>query len=46
MLQELGLVEQRYHAVLEVLDGVTAVTDREAEALLPHRRRTWSMVSV
>jgi transposase len=25
MLQELGLVEQRYHAVLEVLDGATVV---------------------
>ena len=27
MLVELGLVEQRYRAVLEVLDGAASVTD-------------------
>ncbi len=29
MLVELGLVEQRYRAVLEVLDGAASVTDVE-----------------
>jgi transposase-like protein len=40
-LQELGLVEQRYHAVLEVLDGATVVDVARRFGVARQRVHVW-----